>query len=741
MPPRRKKPPTKANRRSKKSSRKPARRQSKKRSTTRKRALKKGGPRKALRWVLLTPIFALLGVILWSEYEVLSFLHERKQGNFSVLGIEGELNSPERSALPILSTSRNTAVIHRRIELSEFSPHLIQAVLTTEDRRFFQHVGIDIWGIGRALITNMKAGGVVQGASTITQQLAKNLFLSPRRTITRKVQELFISILLELHLSKEEILTLYLNEIYLGQEGRSAIHGMEAASQSFFRKPASDLTMDEAALLAGMIKAPSTYNPRKHLSRALQRRNVVLNALLEAGQLTRTEEDALVRRRPVIQKPLFTKRYAPFFEVHLERALSEKVNINALRGRGAQVITGFSRELQICGEEALTQGLQQIERDFPKLKPRKTKTLEGGLVAIDPVSGLIRAWVGGREYSKNQFDHVAQAKRPIGSTIKPFIYLTALDPALNTYKTATLRSVLPDEPISVELPNGDRWEPSNADRKFRGKVTLRYALEHSLNLPPIHVTRQVGVETIKATLQRFQLHPNPPAVLSLALGTLETNLLSLTAAYGAIANGGVLVTPRLFDRIENGDGDILFSSAFTREPVADPGASFLVQDVLQGVVTRGTGRSAQPRSPLTPIGGKTGTTQNARDAWFVGMAPGLVAGVWVGYDNNQPIYLGGGRAAAPIWRRFIECSSPYLTSVEPLMPVNVARSALDGETGDLFTDRCPEQHEVYEIFLRGTAPKRPCTLHGGMVSSEEESMTHYGRRNDRKGFFQRLFGN
>jgi len=739
VPPRRKKSSSKTTRRSKKSSRKPARRQSKKRQTR-----QKSGKKRYIRGAIFLVFTALLGLTLWSEYQVLTFLSHRQKGDFGVLGIEGRLEKTTRAALPILNSSPTKRAAYSQVTLGEFSPHIIQAVLTTEDRRFYEHIGVDVWGIGRALLTNIRSGSIVQGASTITQQLAKNLFLSPRRTVTRKIHELFIAILLELHLSKEEILSLYLNEVYLGQEGRSALHGMEAAAQSFFRKSASEVSVDEAALLAGIIKAPSSYNPRRYLKRAIQRRNIVLAALHDEDYLTASEEEALRKTNPTIHKPLFTGRYAPFFEIVLERSLAEKVNLEALRGRGAQVVTGLSRELQLCGEEALSQGLKQIERNFPTLRPNKERSLQGGLVALDPTSGLIRAWIGGREYSKNQFDHVSQAKRPIGSTVKPFIYLTALDPALNTYKTATLRSTLPDQPISVKLPNGDRWEPSNSDRKFRGKVTLRYALEHSLNLPPIHITRQVGVETVQKTLQRFELHPNPPAVLSLALGTLETNLLSLTAAYGALANHGVLVRPRLFDRIEDGDGDLLYSNRYDREPVADPGATFLLKDALQGVISRGTGKNAQPQTTLAPLGGKTGTSQKSRDAWFIGMAPQIVAGVWVGYDDNTSIRLGGGSAAAPIWRRFIECSSPYLASIEPLMPLNIVRSALDSETGELFSDRCPEHQQVYELFLRGTAPKRPCTLHGGVILSEDETLTTHQRRKNgqkRKGFFERFFGN
>ncbi|MCB0331108.1 MAG: hypothetical protein KDD70_15675, partial [Bdellovibrionales bacterium] len=448
-----------------------------------------------------------------------------------------------------------------------------------------------------------------------------------------------------------------------------------------------------------------------------------------------------------IAPPLFAKRYAPFYENVLQKELDSKVQLDALRGRSAVVRTGFSKELQLCGEEAISKGLAETEKQYPRLSGKGEKALQAGLVSLDPVSGLIRAWVGGRDYGENQYDHVVQAKRPVGSTIKPFIYITAIDPDLNSYRAATPRSILPDEPITVKLPNGSRWTPSNADRKFRGPVTLRYALEHSLNLPPIHVTRRVGIDAVQRTLKRFQVHPSPPKVLALALGALETDLLSLTAGYGAIANGGRYTPPKLFERIEDPRGDILFEPRYQELQVADPGAAFIISDILRGVVARGTGKLAQTDPPLKFAAGKTGTSQDARDAWFVGFTERLVTGVWVGFDDNRPVRLGGGSAAAPIWRRYMECSAPYIDQEVPIPPRNVVRVALDGATGDLYSENCPENNKVYELFLRGTEPVRACALHGGVISSEKSVTREADGRprrepyeKNRKNFFERLFG-
>ncbi|MCI5066723.1 PBP1A family penicillin-binding protein [bacterium] len=710
-------------------------------------------------FLMLCGLGTIGGAFLWAEYQVQRYLREEQRGNFQVFGTTGILREGKTTVLPLLVNSQESTLLHHR-ELHELSPHIVQAVLAIEDRRFFEHHGIDLRAIARAAVTNLVAGGVVQGASTLTQQLAKNLFLSPARTFTRKIQELFIALVLELHLTKDELLTLYLNTVYLGQEGRAPLLGFAAASESFFRKDAAKLSIAEAALLAGIIKAPSSFNPRRHPKRAQERREQVLLAMQEIGYLSEESRKKHGDKTVQVQPPLFRKRYAPFFEVALRQNLSQGVYLDVLQGLPSRVITGLSQELQQCGEEALVSQLRHLEKNSPALRKQK-KALEAGLVALDPTTGSVRAWVGGRDYSKNQFDHVLQAKRPIGSTVKPFIYLTALDPALNSYRAATLRSILPDEPISVKLPNGDRWSPSNADRKFRGNVTLRYALERSLNLPPIHVTRRVGVDAVRKTLQSFRIHQNPPRVLALALGAVETDLLSLTAAYGALANEGRYIAPKLFEKVVHEDGELLYQPRSLDHEVADPGATFLVTDALKGVVARGTGRRARPKRHAEMVAGKTGTSQDGRDAWFIGYVPRLVTGVWVGFDDNAPLHLSGGSAAAPIWKKFMECADPYLAFPAPIAPRNVVRVVLDGESGERYTERCPEANRISELFLRGSEPIRRCSLHGvthrerqderdgGEGSppskgspkggSNEERRDFHEKKKER-GFFERIFG-
>lgn len=707
------------------------------------------------KWLLTTSCILAILILAgfgWAEWRVRTFLHARRQGSFQVMGVRGALTKGDLTPLPLLASSPSYRG-EKQLKLKSFHPLLVQAVLLTEDRRFYDHIGIDPVGIVRAILSNLSAGGIVQGASTITQQLAKNLFLSQKRTFVRKIQELFISLTLEFHLTKEELLSLYLNEVYLGQEGRTPVHGFEAAARSFFRKSAGELSLHESALLAGLIRAPSYYNPRRHPERAQARRNVVLSLLEENGDISDQAAGSAKAQKVLPASPLYTARYAPFFENALHRSLDSLVYLDAVQSNAGRVITGLSVKMQQCGERALSRGLQDLEKRYPRLS-QQNEPLQGGLVALDPASGLIRAWVGGRDYSKNQYDHVIQAKRPIGSTVKPFIYLTALDPNLNSYKTATLRSILPDQPITVELPNGKEWRPSNADKKFRGDVTLRYALEHSLNLPPIHVTRRVGILAVQRTLKSFHIHDNPPPVLSLSLGALESDLLSLTAAYGAISYDGRYVAPRFFDKIIDQNGETLYQTRLQERGVVDAGAAFLVADALRGVIKRGTGSRAQPSSGFAFAGGKTGTTQDARDAWFVGFSGRIAAGVWVGFDNNTPVHVSGGSAAAPIWREFMECSQEVLDDPTPLAPRNVTRVALDGVTGDLFSGGCPKSQLVYELFLYGTTPSTPCALHSGVVESGgTSSQRQYAERKQeqiheseepespsRPNFFERLFG-
>ena len=589
-------------------------------------------------------------------------------------------------------------------------PSIVQrAVLAIEDERFGSHFGLDVIGISRALYANIRAGKVVQGGSTITQQLAKNLFFSPKRTIVRKVLEALAAVSLEVHLTKDQILELYLNQVYLGQQGAIAIHGVPEAARAFFGKELDELTIAEAALMAGVIKAPSSYSPFRHPTACVNRQRLVLKRLRETGEISESQYQSAVRQKITLRKSTAYRRLAPHFLEALKAQVAQHIDLEAATSSGVQVHTGLSLGMQECAESAVQRGLESLQRTYRALR-RPRQPLQAGLVALEPYTGKIRAWVGGPDYSRNQFDHVSQATRQIGSTIKPFLYLTALDSELNAYKVATATSILSDSPQSVELVTREQWVPENYDKEFRGDVTLRYALENSLNLPAVYTAQRVGIPAMARTLRLFHVAESVPEVPALALGAAETTLLRLTAAYGALANGGRYVPPRLFLTIADED-EVLHSEPYAEERAASEPAVFVVTDILRGVLTRGTGRSVTSGGFTEPAAGKTGTSNEARDAWFVGYTPNLVAGVWVGFDDNQPIGLTGGVAAAPIWTEFMKCSRPFHDTLEFIPPPGVVSAELDGVSGDLFGPDCPSEARVREVFVRGTEPTRRCQHH------------------------------
>lgn len=628
----------------------------------------------------------------------------------------------------------------RFVSLDHIPQSVPNAVMAIEDERFFSHFGIDIFGITRAILRNIIAGRLVQGGSTLTQQLAKNLFLSPKKTFSRKLLEIPTALSLESHLTKKQLLELYLNEVYLGQEGSISIHGMPQASSNLFGKNISDISIEEAATLAGIIKAPSYFNPRKHPERAKERRDTVLGKMRDLGFISAAEYTTAINKPLRIAQQHEHRRIAQFFTSTLEAELSQTIDIENAPSTGLAVYTGLDLGMQRCAEEAIERGVAALEAANPKLK-RNDKQLQAALVAIEPYSGLVRSWVGGRDFAESQFNRVNLAMRQIGSTVKPFLYLTALDGTLNSYKTATAVSILEDKPMQFTT-NKVSWNPENYDHEFRGDVTLRYALEHSLNMPALYIAERIGLSPLKKTLSAFKIAPTVQEVPSIALGALDSNLLRLTAAYGALANGGVYIQPRLFTAAIDGAGDRLASSDIVEERVADEDASFVLTNILRGVLDRGTGTKARSKGFTRPAAGKTGTSDNARDAWFVGYTPTLVAGVWLGYDDNSPITITGGAAAAPIWGDFMRCSSPFLPLGDFTAPPGITFADVDIRTGQIATPECPRERVVSEAFVKGTQPSARCTEHGGGgQESSTESYTGPAHRGDRQsGFWNSLLG-
>ena len=517
---------------------------------------------------------------------------------------------------------------------------------------------------------------------------------------------------------------------------------MPQASTTLFGKNITDISVDEAATLAGIIKAPSYYNPRKHPERAKERRDTVLAKMRDLGHISEAEYKAAVQRPLRVSQQQEHRRIAQFFTSTLEAELNETIDIENAPSTGLAVYTGLDLGMQRCAEGAIERGIATLEAAHPKLK-RGDKQLQAALVAIEPYSGLVRSWVGGRDFSESQFNRVNLAMRQIGSTVKPFLYLTALDSTLNSYKTATAVSILEDKPMEFQVNKQTAWSPENYDHEFRGDVTLRYALEHSLNMPALYIAERIGLATLKKTLSAFKIAPTVQEVPSIALGALDSNLLRLTAAYGALANGGVYIQPRLFTAATDGSGERLAASEVVEERVADEGASFVLTNILRGVLDRGTGKAARSKGFNRPAAGKTGTSDNARDAWFVGYTPTLVAGIWLGFDDNTPLNITGGGAAAPIWGDFMKCSAPFLPLGDFSPPPGVSFVTVDIKTGQIATPDCPREHVAQEAFLKGTEPSKRCAQHGGGNDTSSGSDAEQGRprRGDRQsGFWGSIFG-
>jgi penicillin-binding protein 1B len=640
--------------------------------------------------------------------EIEKILHATFKTPSSVVWLEPEV-------LSVLGNSSQRVITAK--ELHEFNSHLKNAILAIEDEHFYSHFGIDPFSIVRATIKNIQSGRIVQGGSTLTQQLAKNLFFSSDRNLKRKVKEAIAALLIESSHTKDQIFEMYLNEMFLGQEGRFAVHGFGEASLTFYGKEAGDITLAEAALLAGLVKAPTSYSPRLHFERALERQKIVLSRMHLLKMISDDEYEKAKSEKITIYPPARSRRVAPYFVDYLQREVGSLLNAHALKGGALSIITGLDTEYQSCGEIAITEGISQLEKSYPWLK-KNTEKVQSSLVSVIPSSGEIRAWVGGRDFGESQFDRVSLAKRQPGSTFKPFVYLTALDGNLNQYRTAKTTSILIDEPVTIPVPGGN-WEPKNYDKKHRGEVRLREALAKSLNIPTVQLAQKVGIKNISRTGAYFGFGENLPKVPSLALGAGEVTPLELSQAYSIIANAGVKRTVRPFyHAIDSKSSTVIFTSPIEERRIVDEAPVYVLTDILRSAIESGTGRIVRQLGVKGPVAGKTGTTNEARDSWFVGYTPRILTTVWVGYDSNKSLKLTGAQAAAPVWAEYMKCISDFEPELDFYPPSGVVFRELDRESGLLLTEYCPHANGISEVFVSGTEPITPCPLHSGEGRSE-----------------------
>ncbi len=589
------------------------------------------------------------------------------------------------------------------VRLRDLPPHLPQAVLAIEDRRFFSHHGVDVFGILRAGWKNLRGSGRLQGASTITQQLIKNFYLTRERSLRRKVQEAAMAILLERRLEKKEILELYLNEIYLGQQGPVSIHGVEEASRLYFGKDVRLLSVPEAALLAGMIQAPQKYNPYLHPERAKARRDEVLLAMNKVGSIT-PQQMADYANAPVSVHSIDPEvNKAPYFVDYIGRQLLQTYSAEELHRANFHIYTTLDLEMQEAAEAALAKGLASIDR----FRYRKTgKHAQGCLIAIEPASGSVRAFVGGREYSKSQYDRITQAFRQPGSTFKPIVYAAALQsPIQSQDRFFTPATLLSDQPWMIQ-ETGSIWAPHNYDGSYHGIVTTRAALAQSMNIATVRLSQEVGLNRI-ASLSRTLGFENIKPYPSLALGAFEASPWQLAQAYTAFANGGKRARLMTVSEITDADGVTLHQNQIRRTPAISPQVAYLLVDMMKTVVTSGTAASVRRSGFSRPVAGKTGTTDDFRDAWFVGFTPDLMCLVWTGYDDNTPLRMNAAQAAVPIWTDFMKKATLTMPVRDFQRPSGIVSRLIDPYTGKLASDSCPDV--VQELFLEGTEPLQRCS--------------------------------
>jgi penicillin-binding protein 1B len=602
----------------------------------------------------------------------------------------------------------------RNLKYEELPDHLVKAVLAIEDRRFFSHPGLDPIRIVAAAVRNARAESYIQGGSTITQQLVKNFFLTPERTMRRKLQEALLAFVLERRAEKKDILELYLNEVYLGQVGSFSIHGVGEGARMYFHKDVGNLSLSEAALLGGMIQSPNPFNPYRHSQRAKERRNQVLRAMVDAGFVDQAAAEKAMAEPVRVEAPSIDTAEAPYFIDLVRSQLTQRYEEKDLATQNLTIYTSLDLPMQIVAQQVLSSGLDRVEKLIRR--KRSTEPLQGALIALEPSTGAVLALVGGRSYGTSQYNRATQARRQPGSTFKPFVYLTAFeatfdDPSLPPITPAT---VVEDAPTTFIFGNRE-YRPENYEGNYMGYVTLRKALNHSLNNATVKVAEMVGYDRVANLWNRKlgmpdQVQPYP----AVALGAFEATPLELATAYNVLATQGLKVEPTTVLSVIDEHDATLQQHSVSAPRAVRPESAYLITNMLRTVLINGTAAAAHSMGlPYeADAAGKTGTTNDLRDAWFAGYTPEILCVVWVGYDDNSPINLSGAKAALPIWVDFMKGAlAGRKLGQFPVPAANIVFVPIDPQTGLLATPSCPSTFS--EAFIAGTEPQEYCSWHQG----------------------------
>ena len=621
------------------------------------------------------------------------------------------LDAHDRPAFTIFKEQRI------EVPLSRVSPHLVSAIVAVEDQRFFDHGGVDVIRVAGAAWKNLREGWGTQGGSTITQQLARQSFLTRDKTIRRKLSEIVVAARLEDEFTKEQILEMYLNKVYFGD----GLYGVEAASLGYFGKHAADVDVAEAALLAGLVKSPSTHAPTASLEKATARRNAALHAMRDAGAIDAATYDAAVRSTITLNDTLRGHdTQGQYFQEEVRKQLVQQFGWERVYQGGLKVYTTLDLDLQKAAEAEVSRAIEEIEQRIAKRRSKNVagagNPLQAALVSMDPHTGEVRAMVGGRSFDQNRFNRVTQAKRQPGSAFKPFVYAAALE---RGYTPATLIQTLNTPLMTVQ----GAWMPS--DHSARSVMTMRSALRSSSNHAAVQMLQQVGIPAAVKAAERLGVG-SMPSVPSLALGSGEVTLMAMTAAFSAFANQGMLPAPVLIRRVEGDEGEVLFTASTQAERAVSEATAFLMTSMLADVVNAGTAWQARRVGFTLPAAGKTGTTNEYRDAWFVGYTTQLATGVWVGYDQPRTIIGGGyaGDLAVPLWGRFMVAATRDHKPEAFKAPKTVTSATICRLSGKLATESCRDadvldegggstrRSTVYnEFFVRGTEPIDYCLSH------------------------------
>jgi len=615
----------------------------------------------------------------------------------------------------------------RLVPLSDIPPAFIDAVLAAEDHRFYEHHGIDIVRTMKAAWIDMTSGHVVQGGSTLTQQLMKNFFLTSKRDWHRKVKEALMAYIAEQRYSKDEILENYLNDIYLGQRGQEGIYGVWEASEFYFSKEPRDLSIAEMATIAGMIRSPNHYNPVRHSDAALVRRNEVLSSMLQDGYINKAAYDQSVTQAVRTREPYSETNDAPYFVDYVKHELAERYPPSVLTGEGLRIFTTLDVHMEKEGEQAIRGNLARLEAKHPSLRRKeKSEELESCLVSIEPQTGKIRAMVGGRDYRESQFNRVTQSRRQPGSAFKPITYLAALRETLDGGPNHFLpTSYVEDTPFTWQY--GDMsWTPRNYKGRYFGRVTLEFALEESLNAATSRVADAVGLDQVREMAAKLGF-PDLPDYPSIVLGGVEVSPMQLAAMYAILANEGMRVQPYAVTNVVDQNGKVIEGHELEAEQVLPPELAYVMDFMLQQVVDHGTGEGARKAGFMRPAAGKTGTTNDSKDAWFAGFTPNLLAVVWTGFDQKEALGLTGAEASLPAWTDFMKMATAARPEIPFPVPPGIVVAKVDPLTGYLAGPYCPVT--VEGVFPKDMAPTQTCPFHNSSTAATAVSAGHDNAEN------------